>query len=248
MQFDRPKCPFSVLALIIFALFSGLASLQAGSQSAEAIISNYVEAAGGKKAMAKLTSRVSKGEFAMPAFDVYAEMEVYIKPPNRVFTSVDGEMATSGVNGDVAWSINPMEGARVLTGSQKAGALRQALLNPLVRWKDHFTTAKVAGEAKIGESTCTRVDFTTKEGEVVAYFLDQKTHLVLGMEESIDGAVFETRVSDYREVDGVKLPFAITVEGSQFSFEITLESVEHNVEIPDSKFDLPSQIQIMVNQ
>jgi hypothetical protein len=150
MELSRPKYRFRLLApIIIVALFSGLAGLQAESQSAEAIIKKYVKAAGGKKALSKLTSRVSRGEFALPEFGVYAEMEVYIKPPNRVFTSVDGEMATSGVNGDVAWSINPMEGARVLAGPQKAGALRQAILDPLVSWKNHFTSALNARESTL---------------------------------------------------------------------------------------------------
>jgi hypothetical protein len=86
------------------------------------------------------------------------------------------------------------------------------------------------------------------EGEAVSYFFDQETHLILGVEESIDGTLVETRLIDYREVDGIKLPFSISVETPQFSFQVTVESIEHNVEIPDSKFDLPSQIQALVSQ
>jgi len=50
----------------------------------------------------------------------------------------------------------------------------------------------------------------------------------------------DSTFDDYREVDGVKLPFLIHQSLGEFSFTIKLTEVKHNVEIDDAKFDKPA--------
>jgi hypothetical protein len=47
-----------------------------------------------------------------------------------------------------------------------------------------------------------------------------------------------TAFSDYREVDGIKMPFQITNLSVQ-SFSITVTKVEHNVPIDETMFSKP---------
>jgi hypothetical protein len=50
----------------------------------------------------------------------------------------------------------------------------------------------------------------------------------------------ETTVDDYREVDGIKIPFTMRQESSASSAVIKLTEVKHNVAIDDAKFNKPS--------
>ncbi len=48
-----------------------------------------------------------------------------------------------------------------------------------------------------------------------------------------------TEFFDYKDIDGVKVPFRITISSSVQSITITLTSVEHNVKVDDSLFVKP---------
>jgi hypothetical protein len=48
-----------------------------------------------------------------------------------------------------------------------------------------------------------------------------------------------TTLEDYREVDGVKLPFKLTSSSSLQSFTVVLDKVAHNVEVDEKLFVKP---------
>ena len=56
-------------------------------------------------------------------------------------------------------------------------------------------------------------------------------------------------VGDYRAVDGVMLPHRVrqVIAGMQEMLFLT-ESVEHNVEIPRERFQLPADIQALIEK
>src|SRR5216117_4087920 len=47
------------------------------------VLEKYIKAVGGKEAIMKVTSRVEKGTFEMPAMGVTAPVEIYSKAPNK---------------------------------------------------------------------------------------------------------------------------------------------------------------------
>ncbi len=52
---------------------------------------------------------------------------------------------------------------------------------------------------------------------------------------------FSANIADYREVDGVKLPFRVEqVEFDQSAFTIKFTDVQHNVDLADSLFAKPA--------
>jgi zinc protease len=51
----------------------------------------------------------------------------------------------------------------------------------------------------------------------------------------------ESTLGDYREVDGVKIPFVMHQSMGDFGFTIRLTEVKHNVPLDDAKFDKPTQ-------
>ncbi len=47
-------------------------------------------------------------------------------------------------------------------------------------------------------------------------------------------------LDDYRDVDGVKIPFKLRQVTSAFTIDIKIEEVKHNVPIDDAKFNKPA--------
>ena len=48
-----------------------------------------------------------------------------------------------------------------------------------------------------------------------------------------------TEFLDYKEVDGIKIPFRLKASSSVQSFTVSLTSVQHNVEVDDTLFSRP---------
>ncbi|MDQ3995697.1 MAG: hypothetical protein M3303_01625, partial [Gemmatimonadota bacterium] len=86
-----------------------------------AIIDRYVEAIGGRDAVLRHQSIRSVGTFEMPAAGVKGDLTVVQMAPNKMAMTIDlpgvGQMV-SGYDGTVGWSINPMQGPRVLEGKE----------------------------------------------------------------------------------------------------------------------------------
>ena len=61
------------------------------------------------------------------------------------------------------------------------------------------------------------------------------------------GAIYvESLIADYREVDGIKVPFKVTEFAMGQEQIVVIESVEHNVDLPDGLFSPPAEIQSLI--
>ncbi len=219
------------------------------AQTVDEIIEKSLAALGGRAALEKVHSRVMKGTFALPDMGMYAPMEMYSQEPDKVFTWIEIAgmgAATSGVNGNVAWEINPMVGARVLQGPERANALVQARIEPLLHWKELFQSAELAGVEAVNGKNCWKLVLTPKDGIATTHYVDQESGLVVRIDGTRDGQAFTTSFSDYRPVDGIQVPHKVTMSSPQFGFEMTFELVQHNVPIPPEKFELPPEIKAQV--
>lgn len=77
-------------------------------------------------------------------------------------------------------------------------------------------------------------------GRPLVVWVDRATHLIDRVVEQQAEGISTIRYSDYRWIDGVRLPFVIR-RGDEYSAEDleTVESVQINTGIPDSRFSLP---------
>ena len=75
---------------------------------------------------------------------------------------------------------------------------------------------------------------TPKKGDADTFFFDVKTSMVAGVDSTAEMQNMEvkTRVlfRDYKEVDGVQIPFTIELVEPKFAaFTISIEKIRHNV-------------------
>jgi hypothetical protein len=102
----------------------------------------------------------------------------------------------------------------------------------------------VEGRAAVGDREAFVVVATTREGTTEKLFFDTQTGLLLRKYREIKLALgafpTQTDYEDYREVDGVRVPFAVrwSIPGRAWGRKIT--EVKTNVDIEDATFSAPA--------
>lgn len=227
----------AIMCAVVMAAVSALPASAADLPSPEDIFAKYIEATGGSDAYAKLKNQVTKATFALPDMGMEGPMVTTISAPNaRTTITFDafGEV-DSGVTDGVAWSVNPMEGSKILEGDEAIMAIASASINPFLDFKGE---AKTVGEEKVGDEDCYKVEIT---GVGTSYFSKES-----GLLLKSGTAQGTATLSDYKEVDGIKIAHKTNIDGGQMAFEITVNSVEHNVDLDGDVFSVPDDIKALM--
>ena len=221
--------------------------------SAEQILAKYVAAVGGKVAATKFKTTVMKG---MVEFDNRTEgrnvpVEVTLKAPDKylmIWTSPQGVqgITAASVTGEAGW-VKSSTGVRKLSGSdsEQLKLLKRAASFYLpIKVVDQAAQMRVVGTEKIGDRDVYVLNLVVDPNTTRTFFFDTQTGLLLRiltttrtmlvpLPEQID---FE----DYRDVDGIKLPFTIrTSDTAPFSTATRrFTEIKHNVAVKDEVFNL----------
>ncbi len=238
-------------SLIAFALvFAGAAAAQDAANppalTAEQILDKSIEAAGGRASMEKITSTVSKFTIDVTFAGVTATSVAYAKAPNKRAMTITIEgygNIREGFDGTNAWGETPEAGLRDFTGERLEQAKRQAIFNAALKWRETYPKAELKGKEKVGEREAWAIILTPKTGKPMTEYIDAETFLPIRQVMSVIGDQGEYEatndVSDYREVDGVKVPFLIRQTSPMGDIIIKVAEVKNNVEIDDANFAKP---------
>src|SRR5262245_2015519 len=144
------------LAIAAFAQAAGQkpAATTAALPSVDQVIDKYLQAIGGKAAIEKQTSRVSKGTFEIPAFGATGTAEVYEKAPNKSATivNVSGFGVVQEVfDGKAGYALDPQNGLREKQGIELASAKLDAEFLKPIKIKQLYPKIVVKGTEKVGE-------------------------------------------------------------------------------------------------
>ena len=214
--------------------------------SVDQVLDKYVQSLGGKAAIEKLTSRVSKGTFEADQ-GVSGEIEFYSKAPNKLALVVDlsglGQVR-QGFDGTVGWAHNPQMGVREMSGQELSVTKRGAQFHQALKLRELYPKMAVQGKQKVGARETYLIEADPGDGSLRRMYFDAATGLMVRNEIERDTpqgrGTYETELDDYKEVDGVKLPFTVRQSNPGVSFTIKVTEVQHNVPIEDAKFAKPA--------
>jgi hypothetical protein len=226
---------------------------------AEEILTKSIDAMGGKAAFEKLHNRVSKGTFEVlgqgQGPGAKGSATVYEAAPIKARTAIQIEgvgTIESGTDGKVFWELHPMMGARILDGEEKAMAMRQSTFNSTLHWKELYKKAECVGTEKVGDQSCYKLVMTPAEGSPESWYIDQKSSLPIRMDMVVKTQMgempIEVTIEDYKKVDGILYPHKATQKVMGVRQVITVQSIEHNVDIPKDKFDLPDPVKELLKK
>jgi hypothetical protein len=213
----------------------------------EQVLNKYTEAVGGKAAAAKLQTRVLKGTMEQTQ-GRNPGVEITIKEPDKylsVITTKQQGIIYQGVNGTAGWIKNDRM-RRELSASEVAQLNRAAALYAVIKVKEPYTGMTVTGKEKVGEREAYVVERRLSDGSrTEKFYFDTETGLLLRQIVLTNTLLFpipeQTDFEDYREVDGVKLPFTIRTSSIDTFFSATRKftEIKHNVPVDDKLFNPP---------
>ncbi len=218
----------------------------AATPTADQVLDHYVNAIGGRAAWSKLNSRVSKGTIAIPSMNnLSGSVEIHEKAPNSMLAviTLGGAVFEQGFDGTTAWSDDPQNGLRVLSGAELDDAKREADFYHPLDLKKLYSRMTVTGTEKVNDRDAYVVEASTGAGDPDKMYFDTESWLLvraINHRNTPDGVkAFTAEVSDYKDVDGVKLPFQVQQSSAESAFTIKFTEIQHNLQLADGQFAKP---------
>ncbi|MFO0860197.1 MAG: hypothetical protein U0570_06535 [Phycisphaerales bacterium] len=223
--------------------------------SAKSLMEKYITAIGGREKLQGVKSRQMTLNMDMPANGMKGTVQVYQAPPAMAYSETEianiGKFL-QGSDGETVWESNIMMGTRILSGKERDNFLRGLRFNADYDYEDTYREMTTTGADKVNDRAVYVVELVTKEGQKETRLFDQETGLLLvsraTMPSQMGDIASETFFSDYREVDGIKMPFKQTVKVMQNEMVTTVEKAALNVEIPASRFELPKEVKDLLEK
>ena len=221
------------------------------SQDADEIVNKYITAIGGIEKIHAINTMKVTGKFAGGGMEV-PFTQTYKRPlMSMMEATIQGMTMKQAFDGTQGWMINPFMGKKdpdVMPKDQEKMTKRSADFDgQLVDYKDKGSKIELIGKEDYEGSQVFNIKLVDKNGDVSNYFIDADSFLLLKQSDKMTfeskEITAETVVSNYKQVEGVMMPFSIEVSspanpmGSQ---KITMEKIEVNIPIEDSYFKMPA--------
>ena len=235
----------------VIAAIAAIASVQtASAQTAEELVARNLQAKGGVEKLRSIQSIRQTSRMLMQGME--APMVILSKRPNllRQEITLGSQKVINGFDGESAWIVNPFvspDGRPIrITGPEAEVIREQSEFDPpLMTYKERGYQIELAGTETLGDRKVYHLRLVppAKTGErtqVQHAYLDAATYLEVKLVTETEGSRFEQELLDWRDVDGVRVPFHIRLlANGVLMSETRVQSVEFNVRIDDSVFALP---------
>lgn len=232
-----------------------LAAADADLPAAKDVLASHIKAVGGRDAVMQLSGLRIKGEFKMAAVGLTAPLEIVRARPNKQATKLTaagfGEV-TSGFDGKVAWSIDPMGGAKLLQGKMLEQSRDDADFYSQFMIQDEKLVAslKTVGRAQFDGRECLEVKLDWKSGRTETLFFDAKTGLLAGLKkpQETDGGTVEATVTlrDYKKFGD--LSYATKISLKLGDNELAMNFTDYTPgAVPDQEFEPPAAIKELMS-
>ncbi|KXK01503.1 MAG: beta-lactamase [Acidobacteria bacterium OLB17] len=209
-----------------------------------------VEALGGEEALRKIKSRVVDADVDLENQGVTAKARSYTEAPNRsatdtTFFTLGKEIAKAyeyfdGSKGGEAASFAPPE---EWAGLKLDNAVISSDFYGALNWDKNFSSVEIKAVVKVGDADAYEVRFVPKKGTEFTVFYSTKTFLPVkqnALSVSSTSPVklpYSEEYSDYREVDGVMIPYVVTTNSPTMGkIVVTIKDVKQNIQIDPKAF------------
>jgi len=214
------------------------------------LMQKVIDASGGEANLRKITSRVAEADIDLENQGVKARSISYNKFPNKAasettFIAVGKTIATGweyfdGTDGGEVYSFASPE---KYSGKRLDDVRIGADMNSQLAWKTNFKSVTVKGIKKIAGEDAWAVAYEPAKGTPFTEYYSTKTFLPLRREGVVVSSTSSIQIpysvmySDYRDVDGVMLPFKIVNSSvSNGNIVSIIKSIKQNVPIDDKIF------------
>ncbi len=237
-----------ILKLVPTCLFPFL-SLTLVAEEVDTILERHYEARGGLERLRAVESMVIEGH------NRFQEQEIAVRYLAKRPNLLRMESASSAIqvirvfDGERAWqAMRPAGGEKQVAemeGQEAVELIRESDFDgPLIDYREKGHEIRYGGREFLGEREVLVLEVTEQGGAREVYHFDPETyHIAMkAAEVPAEGGTirFEMYYDDFRETDGLVLPFRTTaVSDGQTVFTGVIERVEGNVDLDPDLFTRP---------
>ncbi len=239
------------LTHVVFTLTLCLAGTGVSlAQDTNKIIEQYLKAAGGNKSISRIQTVSIDGTFTNGSEARPGTYSFRAKQPNRCYTEIQSEGKTliESYNGKSAWhqaetgEISTLLGPQALE-MEAAAEYYNARLQGLVKRK---IGAAFKGHAQVHGRDALQVELTYPTGVQWEVYFDPQSHLIVEEQATIAGIPRDILYGDYRNVDGVKLPYKLEVRRGNDTYAVNVTRAAVNETVGERVFDFPKKSQVQL--
>jgi hypothetical protein len=248
----------TIKTLFILLLFVALTPLNA--QTAEEIISTYLENIGGEENLKKATSAKFIGSVDLGSMVLPVEMIQTTTGYRMTKADVQGQTFYQEVyDGETLWGTNQMTMAAEKSDAEATDNFKKNINDfpdPFLDYKSKGYTVELIGNETI-EGTDTYKIKLVKEpimvdgqqtDDISFYYFDTENFVPIVYEEELKsgqgkGMIIQMKYSDYQEVDGIYFPFSMNqgIKDQPGGQLITLTEISLNGELDKTMFAYPEE-------
>jgi hypothetical protein len=225
------------------------------AETVDEIVAKNIQARGGMEKLKAVKTMKATGKLVMGGGAMEIPFTRVSKRPNamRMDFTFQGISGTQAYDGKTAWQIMPFQTGK--KDPEQSNAEQTKLLEeqadfdgPLVDWKTKGSTVELVGTESVDGADAFKLKVTRKSGNVDYMYIDKETGLEVKTESkrTINGTEVESesKMSDYKEVDGMTVPFTMSsgMKGGpeQAQQKIVMDKLEFNIATADSTFAMPA--------
>lgn len=237
--------------LVMIAVSTVIASAVADEDapSGHEIIQRFIDVSGGREAYAKIQNRAIAAQLDLPDHGMEGELIEIITPPDyrRVMVFDVYDPIVSGISDGVPWRGDASGEHEAVDTVTAFDIVRHGQLNPFLDWTRDSGEATVVGESTVEDDECFLVEIKPAVGSTLVAFFSKETGLLRRIDDQAT-SMFR-HFDDYREKDGVLVPYDVQIVAGMFMFGLKFVAIEHNVDfnefIPDDLFQTISREDIV---
>lgn len=211
------------------------------------LLAKSVEAVGGKAKLESVKSFHLEGTIGAPKQNLTGKVETWWKGGDfyMVQTIPGLGINRSGKKGDLIWAEEPINGLRKLEGKEAEQHMWASSLLLTADWRDFFETAKTVAERTIDGKKAYDIELSAKSGAVLTVTIDTSSYLMVEQSFKVFSPMgsmpVTIRSTDYREVEGMKIPYKQVTDASIMELTQELSVVELNAEVDEANFAMPTE-------
>ncbi|NOY38569.1 MAG: outer membrane lipoprotein-sorting protein [Chlorobi bacterium] len=230
-----------LLTIVSLAFVSGQA------QTLDEVLAKHFEASGQKNLSAAKTIRIS-GKVVQMGMELPMVMKIKRPKKFRMEAEMQGQKMITAFDGENGWMIAPWisPDPQDLAGEQLKQAKEQADIDgDLYHYAEKGHTAKLLGKEDMEGTEVYKIQLNKKNGDTQYYYIDADSYILLKVTTKTQRQGNELEVENifgnYKMINGVAMPMSIETKVMGQSSQIVFDSVQFNIDLPDSLFTKPEK-------
>jgi hypothetical protein len=230
---------------ILAAIFCGAILLPSAAvaQSADGVVKQAARAMGGEQAFRRVKTWEAAGVITRKRDGAVGRYRCAAARPDlySVNFEIAGVETGAGFTGKSSWRRDRREGLRTLTGVASDAFHAEAFYrnNRWLDYKKHGAKLVYAGAETVNGAPARAVTMIDARGVKIRMFFDAASGLLVKEELPAGDGSKTVEYGDYRPVEGVMEPFAITLDEDGERYVIKLDRVTRARSLDRKLFDFP---------